>query len=191
MHMNTSLGIVFISAYGTLFVPFVTHDLRLGLKTYASCEALRKPPMLIMAYRTLQILQLKTTLVIGRLLIPTQTIALKLAVFSTFMIVKNGHRMRGTTVAMMIGWVVASVLIWSLVLLMGGYLHEYGIRGLKSWKYHQWESREERQVMSKFRKSCTPITLNFGKTYVIRRLTVFKFIRQITRGVFRTLMAMH
>ncbi|CAL8120990.1 unnamed protein product [Orchesella dallaii] len=50
----------------------------------------------------------------------------------------------------------------------GSAKYRLGQEVLYSWKFHDWGSSQNNKVMSKFRKSCKPIVVNYGNTYVIR-----------------------
>ncbi|CAL8127916.1 unnamed protein product [Orchesella dallaii] len=185
-YMNICVVYLTLFLYCFIVIPFITFELRVGRnKPYNSVKTLRRPPMLISAFRTVQVLQQRINQLIGYIFIPTQAVIGKIIVFSTFTIVKNGDSMLLSSKALVIGWSFAMGFCWSIILLAGGYLNLYGKRVLLSWKYHEWGSKREKLIMTKFRKSCKPIDLRYGNTYVMRRLNVLKFIRQLTRGIFR------
>ncbi|CAL8127904.1 unnamed protein product [Orchesella dallaii] len=188
-YMNVFVFCLTLYLYGFIVIPFVAFELRLGRKKrYYAVDQLRRPQMLIYTYRTVQLLQQRVNQILGYILIPSQTIMGKIVVFSAFTVFKNGDRMKLTSIALLGGWSVVMAFTWCTILLMGGYLHLYGERILLSWKYHEWESRREKTIISKFRKSCKPTDLRFGNTYVIRRISVLKFIRQLTRGFSRLML---
>jgi len=191
MYLNCLLWVVVIFLYGAYIVPFVLLEFRLGRKSYFAIDELRKPPMLLSAYRTIQVLQTIGLNPLGPCIIPTQAYFGQVIVFCAYMVFKHHDNMKRSLVIMMIAWACISAVFWSTVLLMGGYLHLYGKKVLESWKYHEWSSRTEGKLVTKFQKSCSPIMINHGKAYIIRRITVLKFIRGFTRGVFRTLLTLN
>ncbi|CAL8125335.1 unnamed protein product [Orchesella dallaii] len=179
-----------VYGYGLFVVPFLTKELRMGRANYESPPELRQPENLILAYRSLQILQQVINELVGKFIVPTQTMVTKLVVLSTYMVIKHGDTMETASMAVILTWSGMAGLFWSLTLMMGGHLHVYGERVIKSWKYHQWDNKYDKKLMGKFRKSCKPLMLNFGKAYRIRRLTVLKFIRSLSRGILRALLAL-
>ncbi len=192
MHLNLCTISCVIFLYGVIIVPFIVLEFRIGrnpFKYFACCE-LRKPPLLWSAWRTVEILQLKINDLLGVILIPCQFLFGKLVVLITFMIIKLGHELSTSEIIMFSLWAVGSGLTWSLILLMGGYIHMFGRKILESWKYHKWIglTKVEKKQMKKFRKSCCPLSISYGKAYVIKRLTVLKFIRGIIAGIFRALL---
>lgn len=183
-------GIFFI--YGVLVVPFVLFEFRVGRKPgkYFAVPNLRKPPTLQIAWRTVQVLQLNINNMLGVFLVPTHTFFGDFCVLSTYILFKHHKMMATSTKVMLVIWAGLSSFFWCLVLLMGGYIHMFGIKVLTSWKYYKWSeiTAREKRILSRFGKSCVPLSIAYGKTFVIRRLTVLKFIRGLVKGIFRTLL---
>ncbi len=192
MYLNlcTITGIIFI--YGVVVVPFIMLEFRVNRNPskYFACPELRSPPLLWNAWRTVQIFQSKINDLLGVVIIPTQFLLGKLVVLIVFLIMKHGKELSTSKRVMWIAWAALAGLFWSLVLLMGGYIHLYGRKILDSWKYHKWVglTNLEKKQMKKFRKSCCPLSISYGKAYIIKRLTVLKFIRGIIAAIFRMLL---
>lgn len=72
---------------------------------------------------------------------------------------------------------------------MGGNLSFYGNKVLNSWKYNKWASKQDTMVMDKFRISCKPLQFGWGKTYVINRLSVLRYISKVADGILTALLA--
>ncbi|CAL8125323.1 unnamed protein product [Orchesella dallaii] len=176
--------------YGVIVVPFVIFEFHVDRKKYLTLEELRKPYTLMKAFRMMQVMQDKLMHLVGIFLVPTQSFFGNLIVFCSYMIIKYRHEMNIATVGMMFVWSFMGFVSWGWILLVGGYLHLYRSRVLTSWKYHQWRTPQERRIMSKFRKSCKPIMIHYGKTYTIRRVSVLKFIRGFTKGILDALLTL-
>lgn len=177
--------------YGALFTPFIVRELCLDRrKNYKTSERLRRPLHLLLTFRSAQILQIRFLQAFQYIIVPSQTIVMQIVFLSTFMLIKHNDKVSTATSAMLGSWSLCSAATWCTFLSMGGYLHWYGRKTLMSWKYHQWASSVQKKHMSKFRRSCRPLTINMGRTYVITRLTVLKFMRGLSRGVFRTLLTL-
>ncbi|CAL8125329.1 unnamed protein product [Orchesella dallaii] len=185
---TASFLIIIMYLYGTIGIPFIVKEFRLGRKCYASLASLRKPKNLMLAYRTAQILHEKFRLIFQYLIVPTQFIITNLFIFCCVMIIKFGQSLKPSSRFMLVSWALFGITFWASYLWLGGYLYLNGNRVLKSWKYHPWNSRAEKNLMSKFQKSCRPIMIHYGRTYVIKKVTVLKFLRGISRGVLRTLL---
>ncbi|CAL8125326.1 unnamed protein product [Orchesella dallaii] len=176
--------------YALVVVPFILKELRLGRRYYVSVPALRQPANLMMAYRTAQILHERVLNIFQYLIVPLQTVITNLIIFCCVMIIKYGRNLKPSSIGMLVSWGLFGLGFWYLVLLLGGYLYMNGKKVLLSWKYHLWNRRAEAKMMSKFRRSCRPIMINFGRTYVIKRLSVLKFLRGVSRGILRTLLTL-
>lgn len=189
--LNITNGVAVFFAYGAFVVPFMIKELRLDHPPYKSISTLREPDTLMLAYRTSQVLHGKALSVVSFFLLPTQTIVYKMVIFTSYMMLKYGQEMDRTSIAKLIGWTALSGLFWGAVLVMGGNLHYHGNNVLLSWRYHnQWKDKFQKKIMNKFRKSCKPFQMNYGKTYVIKRLTVLKFMRSLSRGILKALLAL-
>lgn len=174
--------------YGLIAVPFMVKELRMDKKTYISKCQLRTPSNLILVYRSSQILQTQMLNIVEYIIVPSQAIVTNVILFSSVMLIKQGYRMSMASKGMLGSWGIICTIGWTVVLMIWGYMHWYGKKLLDSWKYHQWPTKRDRALMSKFRKSCKPLRMQFGRTYVIRRLSVLKFLRSISRGIFRALL---
>lgn len=185
-----SILLVAVTLYGVVTFPFLVRELNLGRKCYKTERLLRQPLEIIHVYRSAQILQLNANNVVQYLIIPSQTLVLYLTLFACVMIIKFGNVMSPSSKGMLSSWAFVACTAWTMVLMVGGYMHWYGKKVLESWKYYKWPRNGDKRVMSRFRKSCKPFMINFGKYYVIRRLSVLKFLRGISRGIFRSLLTL-
>lgn len=188
--LTINILIICFFAYGLFVVRFAVTELRLSRRKYKTPATLREPEHLIMAYRRIQVLQQYVTLFTGPLIFPTQAVLTKLVIFCSYMFIKHHHDTKIVSLALLLCWGTISVLFWSGVLFMGGCLHFYGVKVLLSWKYYPWPNRYTKRLMGKFRKSCQPLQINYGRTYVIKKLSVPKFIRSLSVGILRVLLAL-
>lgn len=183
-------GICFI--YAVTVVPFVVLEFRVNRKPdrYFALPELRRPPLLWHAWRTAQVLQLKVNDLLGIFIVPTQALFGKMIVFGTYHLARHYSEMPHFSSMVLISWTASLGVFWCTVLLMGGYLYFYTGRVLNSWKYASWSEldKDERKIMKKFRKSCLPLSIGYGKTFVIKRLSVLKFIKGLSRSIFRILL---
>lgn len=183
-------GTLVLSAF--IVLPFNLLELRLNRKFYFTGEKLRTAAVLQSEWRIFQNLMLQTNNFIGIVLVPMHTLFVKFIIVCTYMILRHEAGMSNTTKLMCKIWAFMSVTFWGSALLLGGLVHLYGGRVLRSWKYHNWPelTKRERKIFSKFRKSCLPTVIGYGRTYIIRRLSVLKFFRQLSVGLLRTLLAL-
>ncbi len=189
--LNVTCAVCIFFAFGVFLVPFLLHEFRLDQPSYKSIPALRSPDKLILAYRAAQILLGRTISVVSLFMFPTQCIVYKMVVFTSYMMLKHGNEMDTMSVFTLSFQAFLAAIYWSSTLVMGGNLHAQGKRILLSWKYHnKWPDRFTKRLMGKFRVSCKPFQLNWGKTYTIKRLTVLKFLRSLSRGILKALLAL-
>lgn len=189
--LNIMCAVCIFYAYGVFLVPFLLREFRLDHPPYRSIPALRAPDKLILAYRTAQVLLHKTISVVVLFMFPTQSIVYKMVVFTSYVMLKYGNEMDIMNALMLAWFAFLAAGYWSSTLVMGGQLHSQGKRILLSWKFHnQWPDKRTKIIMGKFRRSCKPFQINCGKTYTIKRLTVLKFLRSLSRGILKALLAL-
>ncbi|CAL8085930.1 unnamed protein product [Orchesella dallaii] len=184
-----ALVMIYTLVYSATVIPFFTNELRIGTGQYKTLDSLRTPKNLMATFRSFQLLHQIAMSCFGVFIVPCQTTFSNLILFSNFMFIRHRAELQPETNCMLIGWSTLCLLFWMYVLELGGRLHSRGREVLKSWKFHNFGDKNVNRCMSKFRKSCRPLALNFGRTYVIRRLSVLKFIRGLTVGTFRLLLA--
>ncbi|CAL8085918.1 unnamed protein product [Orchesella dallaii] len=186
---SLSLTMIVIVVYTATVVPFFTNELRIGMGQYKTKNSLRTPKNLMVTFRSFQLLHQTAMSCFGVFIVPCQTTFSNMILFSNFMFIRHRAEMQPETNCLLIGWSTICLLFWMLVLELGGRLHLRGREVLKSWKLHDFGDKSVNRCMSRFRTSCRPLAIQFGRTYVIRRLSVLKFIRGLTVGTFRLLLA--
>lgn len=184
--------VVVLIANGVFLMPFVIGEFWVGkqARSYKAASKFRNPPLFQIEWRTVQILMLNINDMFGILMVPIQCVILQLVVYCAVLLSRRCNDMHFTTIVMYIGWSIIFGGFWSMVLLGGGYLHYFTDKIVKSWKYHSWaglRSREKR-IIAKFRKSCRPLAIAFETTFVVKRLSVLKFLRKLITCILRSLL---
>lgn len=182
--------LVCAAAYGIILIPVVTHEFRVGRKSYASISSLREPVNLTIAYRSSQVFHNQLNKCLGYILFPAQTMATLLFIFSSYMIIRMRADMEILQICVLSALSVISFSAWSIVLVIFGHVNFGGNKVLASWKKADWKSRWEKKFMNKFRVSCRPITICWGKYFVVRPVSLLVYLRGLTRGLVRTLLAL-
>lgn len=179
--------------YAMLLFRFILPEFCVNRKSYFSINKLRSPSCLLHEWRLVQILQQQINGLVGPGLVPLHSLISKLIVYSLYMMIRRDNQMSFAVKLLTKVIAFMSVTFWESVLFLGGMVHLYGRKILQSWKYNKWHSlsKLEKKILSKFRKSCCPISISFGRTYVIRRMSVLKFFRQISAGLLRSLLALN
>lgn len=192
LYMNLFTILQFVLIYGAIFVPFVIHELTLGRQFYKTIPQMRHPNTLASVYRSVQILQLRIiNEFVGIYIFPSQSIATLLFVSSSFLVIRNRDSLHTITLMIMLCWAVIGPSLWLICLVIGGYLHSKGKGILSSWKNHNWDNTlTTRREMEKFRISCTPIMISFGKTYTMNKASMLVFVRGLIRGLKKILLSL-
>lgn len=191
-YLNLCVPMEFYFYSGTVLVPMVVREFRLGLSEnrYMADASFRQPENFTMAYRAIQIGLMMANQLCGKFLVPAQAFVSLLFIFCNYVLIRHGDLLSGAGRAFMTVWVVATPLGWLLILMLGGYLHSNGQKILKSWKTFKWKSRREAELMKRFARSCQPVKICFGSVYVIKRVSAMVFTRGLVRGLMRALLTL-
>ncbi|CAL8106442.1 unnamed protein product [Orchesella dallaii] len=190
IYWNVGFTVMMLFLYGIVVFSMLIDEFCLNLRKYRTIDTFRNLDDLMFNYRCFQILQSCSMEVFGYILVPIQSTIMNLVVFCNFMMLIHGSELQIITLATMSLWSILCTSSWTFILFLGGYMHKSSERTFRSWKVHPWGSKNERKIMSKFRKSCRPVLIQFGNMYVIRKRTCLKFLRGITKGTFRALLAL-
>lgn len=184
-------AVILISAalYGAITLPLVSHELKCGQKSYASVATLREPANLIKVYRANQLFHIKFNICVGKILLPAQTMLTLLFIFSCYMLIRMKSSMELFQFCLFVVLAVIGSFGLGIFLIIFGYVHLNGNKVLNSWKRYTWSSKRERVLMNKFRVSCKPIMICWGKAFIVRKVSVLVFVRGLTRGLVRDLLS--
>lgn len=185
------------TAYFIYFVPLVTREMycssnlelcSLLFINYQTVPAYRRPRNIRKFYRLLEMTHRRILGFCSYVFIPLQTLALQLILFCTYVLFNHWKTLNRPATIQFFNWLVFATCAWSSVLQVSGMIYDHSRKTLLSWKLKNWGSRFENRLMSRFRRSCQPLTIGYGKTFVIKRLTVLKFFKAVIRGIFRTML---
>lgn len=175
---------------GLIEFPFLK-EIRLGRMpgAYQSSSQLREMDNLIRVYKSTDILMERTNNILGPVLFPMQSVTTLICVFSSFEIIKHRNVYDSKIVMVMAGWAVLNPGGWFIMLFIGGVVQAHGDKILASWKQFPWRSGKERSLMARYRKSCKPLRIGWGKAFVLRRVSLMIYARGLIRGTVRCLLA--
>lgn len=170
--------------------PFLK-ELRVGRKAsaYQTNSKLREMNNLIRIYKGAEILLARTNVIVGFVLFPLQSICTMICVFSAFEVIKHRDDLGIEIVLVLLIWAVVTPLGWAGVLIIGGVVHSEGNKILASWKQFPWRNARERVIMGKFRRSCMPLRIAWGRIFIVRRTSLMVFVRGLSRGIMRCLLS--
>jgi len=157
--------------------------------TYKMNNSLRTAANIRHAYRSFQILSANTFCFLGIFLIISQATFTWVAVYANFVLIRFWSQLHIGSKAILLSSSVLATGFWVVMLEYGKLLFTKGKRVLGSWKGNKWGSVRENREMRRFIWSCQPITFSYGRQYVIKRVHLLLFLRGVTRGTFKALLA--
>lgn len=193
MYGNLAFVSEMIIFYIIVFVPIITHEFNLSSKflssKYQMKDSMRKQSAnMITVYRAVQLIHTCVMSMFGAFLVPMHGLILHLVSFGIFLGIEHRKDLHLTTLFPVTLWCVFGFTLWVNVLVVGGYMHLQGRRTIRSWTLYKWQDSRETKIMKKFAKSCYPLSLCHGKTFVVTRLSIFKFFSTLNKVTFRTLL---
>lgn len=174
------------------FVPYILgKELRVGRvkKCYQASEFIRIPSHIRTVFRSFQLLHANFICLAGLFLVLANAGCMSTAIYIIFVLINYGSNLGIVT---KVPFIIASVLImivWSGILEIGKFYHIRCKKVFSSWKRYDWGSAKENKIMAKFRLSCRPIVLSYGKNFVIGPLSVLNFSKGVVRGTMRVLLS--
>lgn len=159
-------------------------------KCQKACPGFRSFESIPFQYRKLQILHLNMLEICSSFIVPMQMIITKLGLFCNFSLIKYRHMLNMTNTVILLFWSVGSTIIALIALTFCANVHVKTTKMLKTMKTKNWGSSLKNMIIKKFIRSCKPLSYGYGRMYVIRKVSVFKFLRHLTRGTFRLLLTL-
>lgn len=155
-----------------------------------SVSSLRKPENLRMIYIQLEILHKNFQDFFGIIIIPIYAIVVNLVLFSNFSLIRYWGMLNFVIKCILLIWSVNSALILILMYAFFGNVHNLAAKVLKSilQKEGGWGTKVQTVEMKKFVKSRKLLSYGFGKIYIIKRLSVLKFLKAVSYGTFKLLL---
>lgn len=141
-------------------------------------------------YTQLEILQICFLDIFGVLYVPVNIIATNLALFCNYTLIKRWEELDAAGATILIIWSTLSFIGPPMIYGIVGSLRNLGVKVLLSMKDADWGSKSQNVQMKKYVKGCDPLNYGLGKMFVIKRSTVLVFVRTVSRGTFRTLLAL-
>ncbi len=165
-------------------------ELRLGRCCYKTCDNLREAKNIRLVYRSLQILHQHCLLYcpFGIYLAIFNFGFIATTVYITFALAGYWKLLSGYARTLLILGDLFVIAYWIFILQVGCLLFDGSKKVLMSWKIHDWGLKEQNKLMSKFCRSCTPILLCYGSSFVVGKLSILRYFRVITRGTIRALL---
>jgi len=189
--MVTFLVTDVILAMIIFFVSFVKHELHFKpRKSYATNKSeLRKPRILSIEYRKVELIVKAAMEFIGPLLFIAQVLVGHLGLMVNFVLVRHWDDVSIESVLIILMITIGVQVFWVCVLSLGGNTTQQFGKVVASWKYSlRTGSKRESTFMKKFRKSCRPIVIGLEGYIKLRRISACKYLYGYSRSTFRILL---
>jgi hypothetical protein len=130
--------------------------------------------------------------VYGGYALPTHVLVEQLVIFSNVTMIREWTELDvySNSISVLAGATYVILSFWIIVLEVCGKGHSIGKKVLKSWRNLKFQSSSEAKYFHKVRKSCPVIYFGAPNTFRIRRKTFLNFVKGISRGTFRALIAL-
>lgn len=178
--------------YQIYYIPLITSELDVNHLSsspeYLTKRKFRHPKTLRLVYRQLEILHYKLLDQVSYMLVPANFLMGKWMVFSGYVLIHHQSHLETLIVVLLVNWLTTGMFMWTKGLQVTGQVHDQSRRTIESWKRKNWGTKWQTRVMIKWAKACQPLTIGFGKSFVVKRLAALKFIKGVSRGTFRALL---
>lgn len=160
---------------------------------YKTIPRFRWIPNLPTNYRAFERLHNDFMGIQGLVVLPLNIFISHYALYCNLVLIRDLRELDWFSVCGIAVWNIATLTIWGVLLHVGGAFHTLSKESLKSWKVCSGVggSEHERKYLKKFRKGCRPLFIGTEGYFVMRRLSVLKFFRGVTRGTFRIMLVTH
>lgn len=170
---------------------FYAKELVLGRESYQAISEFRtNPENLRHVFRCFQLLNANVMCFVGYYITYFHSAFMTIPILGNFIMIAYWDHLHLVTRAVLALGSVVAFTFWTTVLQLGKYLYVRGYIILFSWKGANWCTKLERKIMSKFRKSCKPVMIHNGSLLRMTRITQFRFMKGVVRGIFRSLLTL-
>ncbi len=190
LNFNCGMVVCACAIYGFYVTLLLTHELRLGRKSYITLDTMRNADNLKLMYRSFQVLHENAFCFLGLYLVCMDGVFMLASIYLNFILMRYWEELEVSTVVLLIMTTCLIMTVWTAVLELGKIFFIKGRKVLVSWKRKDWGTRYENKIMKQFRLGCKPILISYGKQFIITRVSILVFYRGIVRGTFRTVLMM-
>jgi len=185
----TFMVTVIIHVITIFFVAFVRHELHFqAKKSYATKAELRKPRILSIEYRKVELVIKATMEFMGPLLFVGQFLMGHVGLMVNYVLVRHWDDVSIESVVIIVVIWISVQAFWVFTLGLGGKTTQQFGKVVASWKYLRTSSKEESSFMKKFRKSCRPIVIGLEGYIKLRRISACKYLYGYSRSTLRILL---
>jgi hypothetical protein len=159
-------------------------------KRYKTKLSLRRPDTLLLEYRLLETIVFNANELYGHYTLPTNALVGQFVIFANVTMIRDWVELDGYSICVLSATSLVIMCFWVTVLEVCGKEYSMGMRVLKSWKYLKFQSSVEAKYFHKVKKTCPVIQIGLAGFFTVKRKTVLNFMKGISRGTFRALIAL-
>lgn len=179
----------FLPFYLFYLAALTIHELHLGRRgRYITTDTIRQSASLRVVFRALQVLHVRVMGLLGPFIFASHSGIMMIVMYCNCALIQYWSVLQPFTKVPLLMAGIFSGGFWNVVLELGGYMHSRGKRVIHSWNGVESRYTFKGKIMRRFTKSCTPLSIHFGKNFVIRRITLLKYHKGIARGILRALL---
>lgn len=180
------------TVYGFYVTLILSKELRIknNCTTYLTTEKLRRTPNLRLIYRSFQLVHQNFMCFLGIYIVILNASVVVSVVFTNFVLLRYWSDQHTIMRVLGLGYTLMFILIWTAILQLGKLLFLKGNKVVNSWRGRDWGNVVENRIMKRFKISCKPILLSYGRQFVIGRQSILVFYRCVTRGTVRALLTL-
>lgn len=166
----------------------IEYNCKLPSEKYMTHSDFRSVPHFPLENRKSELLHLFAMNIYGIYIIPFQSLALNFVLYTNFVLIRHWNSLDYATRLITFGWSAGIQFFWYFVLHFGGRFYSYSKRNRVSWKFMETKNLQEAKYMSKFRKSTRPLGIGYEGYFIIKPLSVLKFLKGVVRWTIRVLL---
>ncbi|CAL8072502.1 unnamed protein product [Orchesella dallaii] len=191
--VNVTVVLAIILLHGLCYfiyvLPILHTELRLGLmpSKYKTIGLLREPNQLVVNYKMLQILVKMVNFEIGILFVVLQLVFIQIILFCNVTLMFQWEDLKIDAKIVLTFIVGFATCGWATFLFVAGIQYGYSEAAMESWKLEYWSTRRERLYMERVKWSLRPFSFGDGKRFIIKPVTVLKYINSVSKNTVRSL----
>jgi hypothetical protein len=159
-------------------------------KSHLSKSELRDPKTFPQIYRSFEILHKIGMHATGRTLLPFNILTTKYVIFCQFTLLRHWKTLDTSSIAILFVSSLGQQASWLAVLEFAGSFHKNSKEAIYSWKYMKCKNSGDAKYLRKFRRSCRTLGIGEQGLFIIKRLSVIKFTRDVIKGTAKALVAL-
>lgn len=159
------------------------------IKSHQTSKGFREFETIKYYYLQLEILHIVWLDIVAIIFMPMNMVTNNVALFCNFNLIRDWQNINFSNAFVLLVWSVFSSVAVLVCFGFLGDIRSKGKRVLMSMRGKHWGSRMNNRCMAKFLRGRQPICYSYRRMYIIKRTSVLKFIKSVTRGTFRALLA--